>query len=195
VLTVDDADGPGAPPLQPGQTVTYLITAANRGPGAPREVAVRITLPSQTTFRGFEAPPGWDCAPGTAGGLGLVVCVAPPAAGIIPVVAAGAPAGQGPGAASPLPVGAQVTFRLVVQVDGDARPGAVLVVAGLVAGVPGDALARNNPDLTARPVAVPRPPVGLPRTGGGALPGAALALLAGALGLGGLTLSRRLRAR
>jgi uncharacterized repeat protein (TIGR01451 family) len=204
VLTVDDADGPGAPPLQPGQMVTYLITAGNRGPGEPQEVTVHITLPPQTTFQGFEAPPGWSCAPGTAGGIATVVCVAPPGAAIIPVVAPGAPAGQDPGAASPLPVGAQVTFRLVVQVNRDARPGEVVRLAAVVAGRPREALLRNNPDLTARPVVVPRPPVGLPRTGGagagvaGEAPAAArppAGLLLGiALGLGGLTLRRRRRA-
>jgi uncharacterized repeat protein (TIGR01451 family) len=188
-VTIADAAGPGGPPLEPGQTVTYLISAANLGPGAPAAVTLRVPVPGGTSYRELDAPPGWACTLPSWGAAGEVVCVAPPGATVaLPVVAASTAAAQPD---SPLPAGARAGFRLAVALDPGLTPGAAVSAAARVAGEPQDAREANNQAAVVRPVAA-RPAVGLPRTGrpGGAggrspLAGYALPVL---LAAGGLTI-------
>jgi uncharacterized repeat protein (TIGR01451 family) len=59
-------------PVAAGANITYTIAVANAGPAAASNVALSHTLPANTTFVSFSAPPGWSSATPPAGGTGSV---------------------------------------------------------------------------------------------------------------------------
>lgn len=75
-------------PANVGRDLTYHLTAANRGPGIPKNLSVTDTLPAAVAFVRVTASAGGACTTPTAGGTGTVKCTwQDPAVGAVHTVA------------------------------------------------------------------------------------------------------------
>ncbi|MEA2411271.1 MAG: large repetitive protein [Thermoleophilaceae bacterium] len=86
--------------VNPGDDVTYTITAENIGDGDASTVDLSDTLPAHTTFQSLSAPAGWVATTPAVGAAGTVSAHV-----------------------STLAAGTRATFTLVVRVDGNAPAG------------------------------------------------------------------------
>ncbi|WP_165246571.1 DUF11 domain-containing protein [Paludisphaera soli] len=117
-----------------GETLTYQITVANRGPGEARAVALADALPAHTTFVSLTTPAAWTATTPAVGSHGSVSISTPNLAG-----------------------GASATFTLVVRVSPGTPVGTRISVTASVASSSPDPTPSNDAATQVATVQAPLP--------------------------------------